>query len=89
MEFSDSSLERRSFLIQAGSLLGIGIVAAAAPGLITSCQKSESPVDSGIKKDVDLTQYSELQSDFGAVKVLFPGLNEDKPVIIIRKSSGN
>lgn len=91
MEFTDSSLElhRRNFLIQAGSLLGIGIVAAAVPGLITSCQKSEGPVNTGVKKEVDITQYAELQNDFGAVKVSFTGQNENMPVIIIRKSAGN
>ena len=87
MELSDLTLERRKFIIQAGSLLGIGIVAAAAPGLITSCQKSENPVNSGVKREVNISHYPELQNDFGAVKVPFTGLNEDFPVIIIRKSA--
>ncbi|OGU13744.1 MAG: hypothetical protein A2X61_06250 [Ignavibacteria bacterium GWB2_35_12] len=89
MELSDSTLQRRHFLIQAGSLLGIGIAAAAIPGLITSCQQNESPVNTGVKKEVDISQYPELQNDFGAVKISFTGLNENMPVIIIRKSAGN
>jgi cytochrome b6-f complex iron-sulfur subunit len=88
MELSDLTLERRKFIIQAGSLLGIGIVAAAVPGLITSCQKSENPVNTGVQKEVDITQYPELQNDFGAVKVSFTGQNENMPVLIIRKSAG-
>lgn len=89
MESSNSSFERRNFLIQAGSLLGIGLVTATLPGLMTSCQQSESPVNTGVKREVDITQYPDLLNDFGFVKVSFTGLNESMPVLIIRKSAGN
>jgi Rieske Fe-S protein len=89
MDEKEITNNRRSFLIQAGSLIGIGIAAASIPGLITSCQQSEGPVNSGVKKEIDLTQYPELLTDFGFVKISFTGLNENMPVIIIRKSEGN
>jgi nitrite reductase/ring-hydroxylating ferredoxin subunit len=89
MEIKNSTPGRRNFLIKSGTLLGLGLVAVSAPGLISSCQQSESPVNTGIQKDVDISQYPELQNDFGSVKLSFSGLNESTPVIIIRKSEGN
>ncbi|TAL69436.1 MAG: hypothetical protein EPN82_06270 [Bacteroidetes bacterium] len=89
MEYDNSSPERRNFLIRAGTLIGLGIAAATIPGLITSCQQNDNPISTNVKKEIDVTQYSELQNDFGAVKIKFDNMNGNMPVIVIRKSAGN
>jgi Rieske Fe-S protein len=88
-ETLDSSVPRRQFLIRAGALIGIGLVAGSMPGLITSCSNSTGPNnDNHGPKTVDVTQYTELQNDYGAVKVPFTGYNGNMPAIIIREAAG-
>lgn len=89
MEFSDSKSGRRQFIIQSGTLLGIGIMGTVVPGLLSSCQRNEGPVNAGVKKEIDVTQYPDLQMDLGAVKETFQGLNENLPIMIVRISEGN
>ncbi|MBI5325828.1 MAG: Rieske 2Fe-2S domain-containing protein [Ignavibacteriae bacterium] len=89
MEQTDLKSGRRSFLIQTGTILGIGIAGTVVPGLLSSCQRNESPVISTVQKEIDVTQYAGLQTDYEGEKILFKGLNENMPILVIRKSEGN
>ena len=89
MDNENSKTDRRNFIIQAGTILGLSIVSSSMPGFLTSCKQYDNPASADVKKEINVTNYPQLQNDFGAVKIKFDGLNGNMPVIVIRKSAGN
>ncbi|TAL69434.1 MAG: hypothetical protein EPN82_06260 [Bacteroidetes bacterium] len=89
MESTDYKSGRRNFLIQTGSIIGITIAGTLITGLVTSCEKNESPVIANVKKDIDVTQYPELLNDYEGVKIKYQNLNENMPIMIVKLPGTN
>jgi len=84
MNTNETTSERRNFLVQSGTLLGVGLFAGSISNFLESCTNSTAPV---VQQQINVTQYPELQNDFGAKKIKFSGLNQNFPVLVIRKSA--
>ena len=89
MDLTENKSGRRNFLIQTGSIIGFTIAGTFISGLISSCERNESPVRANVKKDIDITQYPELQTDYEGTKIKFKGLNENMPIMIVKLPGTN
>ena len=87
---------RRKFLIQAGSLVSLGLLAGSFTSLVTSCEKSENPAipdlnnqnnNSNVPKaEINLANYPELQASGSFKKITIQGKNNNKPLLVIRNT---
>jgi nitrite reductase/ring-hydroxylating ferredoxin subunit len=87
IDSKDKTEDRRSFLKQASTLIGVGIALPAIGGMFASCEKHEIPVVVPEKGySIDLAKYPALQTVGGAEKVKIKGANAGNNVIIRRTS---
>ena len=83
---NQTNSNRRDFLTKSISVLGMGLLVGAVPTLITSCNSSPTASSNPVATDVKISDYPTLQNINGYVKISITGRNNNKPIIIIRKS---
>lgn len=77
--------QRRSFLLKAGSLLGISVCAGSMATFLNSCETDENKiVNAAGTVTVNIATETGLQNKGDGIKKTLTGYNGDKPVIIVK-----
>jgi cytochrome b6-f complex iron-sulfur subunit len=83
---NQSRSNRREFLTKSISVLGFGIIAGTIPTLFSSCNSSPTASSNPVATEVIISNYPSLLNNNGYVKISISGRNNNKPIIIIRKT---
>lgn len=84
----EEKLERREFLKKAGIFIGAGVCLSGTATLLSSCEQDEDPIPAPPPSVVEvlIANQPALAVIGGTVKVLFPGKNNNAPIVITRIS---
>ncbi len=83
---SNQTSNRRTFLFQSGSFLGLSIIAGGISSMLTSCEQSQTPNTGPAETTIKLADYPALANINGFTMLTVPG-KSDGPVLIIKKST--
>ncbi|MBL7975281.1 MAG: hypothetical protein JNJ85_10235 [Candidatus Kapabacteria bacterium] len=77
--------QRRSFILKAGSLLGVSVCAGSMAAFLNSCEKDENKIVTATGTvTVNVASETGLQTVGDGVKKTYDGYNANKPVIIVK-----